>query len=461
MKKRILFGCLLTTIVITNSFAQSQGQGVPPTSWKSQGNTALTTDYFGTNNNTDLILKTNALERVRFDKNGDVIVGGGNGGGGSVHINPGQVTNPIAGFMLTVGGGDVYFDRSLFVHDFVESWQGFKGPKMETDNLTVSKNLMVIGDAIFKGNLTAEVGVMFDSSIGIKYFPKSGSTPTKIIYGGGNPLPFSTGCMVTPADPTLHLLSGFVQVYDGNDIANTQVLQLAGNKWGCNIEANDVNGTDAKPLSLNYYCGGDVNICTNIGGGGGSNGHGGVVTMGWNLNVGYPWPNDNNKAVNIKANSSIGLNIMDGSNVDIFTISNTGKTLIGPSKLFSGSHTDAMLQVGGKIACKELYVIKPANWSDFVFDPNYKLKSLFEVETFYKKNKHLEGVPSESDVMSNGIEMAQMNSILLQKIEELTIYVVELEKKVNEKDDFKTVMKALALEITFLKDKVKELESKK
>ena len=88
------------------------------------------------------------------------------------------------------------------------------------------------------------------------------------------------------------------------------------------------------------------------------------------------------------------------------------------------------LSVLGKIRATE--VIVETGWSDFVFDDNYNLKTLSEVEKFIKENKHLPDVPSASEVEKNGVSLGQSNSILLQKIEELTLYIIEL-KKENEK----------------------------
>lgn len=87
------------------------------------------------------------------------------------------------------------------------------------------------------------------------------------------------------------------------------------------------------------------------------------------------------------------------------------------------------LSVNGKIRAKE--VIVEANWSDFVFEEDYNLKSLKEVEQFIKANKHLPDVPSEKEVVENGVSVGQMQSTLLQKIEELTLYVIEQNKRIE------------------------------
>lgn len=88
------------------------------------------------------------------------------------------------------------------------------------------------------------------------------------------------------------------------------------------------------------------------------------------------------------------------------------------------------LEVNGTIRSKEV-IVEITNWSDFVFDNNYNLMSLKDTESFIKQNGHLPNVPSASEVESNGIQLGEMNAILLQKIEELTLYVIELEKQVQ------------------------------
>jgi hypothetical protein len=67
-------------------------------------------------------------------------------------------------------------------------------------------------------------------------------------------------------------------------------------------------------------------------------------------------------------------------------------------------------------------------WADYVFEEGYQLMPTEELEAFIKEHKHLPGVPSAQEVVENGIDLADMNRILLEKIEELTLRVIELEK---------------------------------
>ncbi len=69
-------------------------------------------------------------------------------------------------------------------------------------------------------------------------------------------------------------------------------------------------------------------------------------------------------------------------------------------------------------------------WSDFVFDEDYNLMSLAEVEAYITANKHLPNVPSEAEVLQNGLDVANMQAIQQQKIEELTLYTIDQEKRI-------------------------------
>jgi hypothetical protein len=69
------------------------------------------------------------------------------------------------------------------------------------------------------------------------------------------------------------------------------------------------------------------------------------------------------------------------------------------------------------------------NWPDYVFEPEYKLPSLLELEQYIKANKHLPEVPSAEQVKENGLSVGEMNAILLMKVEELTLHLIELKRE--------------------------------
>jgi hypothetical protein len=110
-------------------------------------------------------------------------------------------------------------------------------------------------------------------------------------------------------------------------------------------------------------------------------------------------------------------------------ISYTNGVAIGTSTLPG----DYRLAVDGKVIATEIRIQSDIS-ADYVFKDNYELKSLAEVETFIKANKHLPGVPGE-DETCHGASLGEMNKILLQKIEELTLYVIEQNKKIVSLND--------------------------
>jgi hypothetical protein len=87
------------------------------------------------------------------------------------------------------------------------------------------------------------------------------------------------------------------------------------------------------------------------------------------------------------------------------------------------------LFVKGGILTEEVRVNLQGDWADYVFDKNYNLKPLEEVETFIKENGHLENVPSAKQIKENGIELGEIAKIQQEKIEELTLYLIELNKE--------------------------------
>ncbi len=88
------------------------------------------------------------------------------------------------------------------------------------------------------------------------------------------------------------------------------------------------------------------------------------------------------------------------------------------------------LSANGKITTKEIEVTL-SGWPDYVFDDDYELKSLSEVEAYIKNNNHLPGVPSEKEILENGLQLGEMNKILMEKVEELTLHMIQLEKEIE------------------------------
>jgi len=89
------------------------------------------------------------------------------------------------------------------------------------------------------------------------------------------------------------------------------------------------------------------------------------------------------------------------------------------------------LAVGGKIRAAEVKV-EELPWSDFVFDNDYRLMKLSDIEKYIIENKNLPGIPTSQEIQQNGINLGEMNAKLLQKIEELTLYIIDQNKRIEE-----------------------------
>ncbi len=102
------------------------------------------------------------------------------------------------------------------------------------------------------------------------------------------------------------------------------------------------------------------------------------------------------------------------------------------------------LAVNGKIRAQEIKV-ENANWPDFVFAKSFKLPTLQETEKHIKEKGHLPGIPSAEEVKTNGVDLGEMNAKLLQKIEELTLHLIEKDKQITELQKLAERVRALEL----------------
>ena len=132
-----------------------------------------------------------------------------------------------------------------------------------------------------------------------------------------------------------------------------------------------------------------------------------------------------NSGVRFQAVADMGFQIWNGTAfADRLKIQSDGKVGIGTS------YPQSELAVNGTITTKKVMVTQ-ANWPDYVFDTNYKIPSLRELETFIKKNKHLPNIPSAQQVKKDGIDLGDNQAMLLKKIEELTLYVIQQGKRME------------------------------
>ncbi|WP_205945796.1 hypothetical protein [Pedobacter frigiditerrae] len=132
-----------------------------------------------------------------------------------------------------------------------------------------------------------------------------------------------------------------------------------------------------------------------------------------------------------RGNSRTGgyLTFSTNSNYETMRIDPNGNVGIGTTT------PNEKLAVNGKIRAKEIKVEpNPATWPDYVFESDYKVGTLEELESYVKINKHLPEMPTAKEVAANGLELGEMNKLLLKKVEELTLHLIEKDKQLQDSD---------------------------
>lgn len=140
------------------------------------------------------------------------------------------------------------------------------------------------------------------------------------------------------------------------------------------------------------------------------------------------------KSLHLKAakTGDVGGNIIFFSGTsEKMRLNHHGQLLINTTATIEGSDSNYKLGVNGKIICEGMRVRLKEQWPDYVFDEDYDLMSLEEVETHIKANKHLPGVPSAKEVAETGLDIETMQVKMMEKIEELTLHIIEQDKQIK------------------------------
>jgi hypothetical protein len=144
---------------------------------------------------------------------------------------------------------------------------------------------------------------------------------------------------------------------------------------------------------------------------------------------------NDSKLVDINVANTVGLYGLADTTVGSLKLGSNGGSISGANGNIGIGTTNPTqkLSVNGTVRAKE--VIVDTGWSDYVFDQSYTLKPLSEVEAYVKAEKHLPGIPSAQEVADHGISVGEMQSKLLAKVEELTLHVIEQEKRITAQQD--------------------------
>lgn len=157
-------------------------------------------------------------------------------------------------------------------------------------------------------------------------------------------------------------------------------------------------------------------------------GSGNAAVSGNYKYVAFQVANSYNSAVNTGVGKNIGLEVyVAGGDKNYAAIFQNGFVGIGTE------NPTQMLSVNGTILAKEVIVSNASSyWPDYVFDADYSLMSLEELQNYINVNSHLPNIPNENEVEKNGVSLGEMQKLQMEKIEELTLYVLQLKEENEE-----------------------------
>jgi hypothetical protein len=219
---------------------------------------------------------------------------------------------------------------------------------------------------------------------------------TNVVIGGIPPAPAAVAPAFNPADVLTingNTRLGGDAVVTGNATANS--LSIA-----TNATVGGTTTTNTLSVTTNATVGGNARVNGNVGIG--------------------------------KAPTAFDLDVAGQSNFD-------GRVKIGATN-FPGSASYELAVGGGIIAEEVLVRLQP--WPDYVFEADYRLPSLSEVETFVQREKHLPGVAPAREVEANGLNLGQMQKMQMEKIEELYLHLIALEKRIQALEAENATLKA-------------------
>ncbi|WP_159099193.1 hypothetical protein [Aquimarina spinulae] len=229
----------------------------------------------------------------------------------------------------------------------------------------------------------------------------------------GTKMYFSTTNAYVSGSKTAMTIDHIGKVGIGTNVPKSR-LQIAGgsNNWSESIPGLSVGSIHLDPENSNNHFGSAITFGASDDASNGENAQAGIYVR-------------SDGSYGTKMYFSTTNAYVSGSKTAM-TIDHIGKVGIGT--ITTGSHK---LAVDGSVGAREIKV-EATSWSDFVFETDYTLPTLSEVENHIKEKGHLKDIPSAKEVEKNGILLGAMNAKLLQKIEELTLYTIQQEKEIKQ-----------------------------
>lgn len=361
--------------------------------WNLSGNGGTTagTNFLGTTDNQPIVFKVNNVEKLRLTTNGRLVFYNSNG-----------VT--FSNNLYIAGGNEIPSNNAGGVN-----WGNVSiGLGSMTENSIGNGNV-----ALGFNSLSANTIGNFNTALGINSMQNSISTFGNVGIGPNT-------------------LSGAAA---GEH--NTAVGFSSLRAWGSTASVPIVGNTALGAFALLRLTNGNYNTVL------GFNGFLNTLNASNNISVGYNnAPNANNATGNIYIGNNISpFNSQPSNELNIgnWIVGNNGTIGIGqftnqlPADGIAPDGERYKLFVKDGIKTEKVKVDIAANngWADYVFQKDYKLMPLNELDQFINKNGHLPEVPTTEEAIKNGIELKEMNILLLKKVEELTLHVIEQQKRIE------------------------------
>jgi hypothetical protein len=183
----------------------------------------------------------------------------------------------------------------------------------------------------------------------------------------------------------------WARLSEGNTAGGGTYLGTVG--YNTQLSGTITDVTDVKSFAIEHSFYGSTNSSINFLRGGGA--IGGSISFS---------TNDNTEKMRILYNGNVGIGI---------------------------THPQNKLDVNGTIHSKAV-LIDLNGWADYVFKPTYRIRSLTEVKSYIDRNQHLPDIPSEQEILKDGLNVGEMNKLLMKKVEELTLYLIDNQKQIDE-----------------------------
>lgn len=436
---------VITTDANGNLSSQAASSLLTSTAWDINGNTVTSTDFLGTVNAQPLTIKTSNIDRAVITATGRMGLGTTTPTA-ALHLftgsNPGMLppkfvlerndgTNQAGvltvgisgnGFATGLGGGsaifkledpfgnsansDMGFSTNATAAQLVIKHNGFVGvgtsaptanfhsigtARLESLPTSTSNTDIITTDA--NGNLSSQTAASLLGSSGWALNGNAATTTDFIGTTNTNALNF-----VVNSVKSMSLDNGGNLSVSTGGISTYQKLYVETSKLNDGIQVNQT-GTTAATIDLNASGGGGNRWALHSTGSGNLQGAGHLLFWDWT------------------------------SNQERMRIDASGAVRIGNVTMPTGYK----LYVEQGILTEKVKVAvagSPA-WADYVFAPNYNLKPLSEVEAYVKENKHLPNVPSADELVKEGLDLGKMQATQMEKIEELTLYMIEMKKEIE------------------------------